>query len=337
MDPRLEQAAESGSIDELCTLIDENPYILENIDALPFVTTPLHVAAASGNIPFAMEMLNLKPSFARKLNTKGYSPLHLAANMDQNEFVRRMIWLDGDLARVKGRNDITPFLLLVSRGNADLVARCLRGSPECIQDESVDFQNALHLAVIHDRFEVLQVLTRWIQRMSQRDADTIEYRVLNKFDLNYNTPLHLAASKNDRQAYDETVTAMSVATYQTALQPPGGVHQFGDSNAGSVVMKQTFFILIWLFNALGFGCAILYTFCLIPLGSLFVLWFFWIGTSLCISYALAMAVISPHPLVFLSATFAFFLLIALYFLLEIFIRQYRNVSPMPRLSWFWKA
>ncbi|RID57610.1 hypothetical protein BRARA_F00973 [Brassica rapa] len=420
MDPRLEQAAESGSIDELCTLIDENPYILENIDALPFVTTPLHVAAASGNIPFAMEMLNLKPSFARKLNTKGYSPLHLAANMDQNEFVRRMIWLDGDLARVKGRNDITPFLLLVSRGNADLVARCLRGSPECIQDESVDFQNALHLAVIHDRFEVLQVLTRWIQRMSQRDADTIEYRVLNKFDLNYNTPLHLAASKNDRQACfsfllqflfkiiyknkfyhmmrlllqcrsvqrnevngenltfldilrnqgrrdaggdlredldleqivaktwvntsEETreaflivCTLIITATYQTALQPPGGVHQFGDSNAGSVVMKQTFFILIWLFNALGFGCAILYTFCLIPLGSLFVLWFFWIGTSLCISYALAMAVISPHPLVFLSATFAFFLLIALYFLLEIFIRQYRNVSPMPRLSWFWKA
>ncbi|CAN7040956.1 unnamed protein product [Brassica oleracea var. botrytis] len=162
MDPRLKQAAESGSIDELrpwlYTLIDENPYILENIDAVPFVTTPLHVAAASGNIPFAKEMLNLKPSFARKLNTKGYSPLHLAVNMDQNEFVRRMIWLDGGLARVKGRNGITPFHLLAQKGNADLVARCLRGSPECIQDESVDRQNALHLAVIHDRFEVHQVL-----------------------------------------------------------------------------------------------------------------------------------------------------------------------------------
>ncbi|KAJ4870522.1 Ankyrin repeat family protein [Raphanus sativus] len=200
MDPRLEQAAESGSIDELYALIDENPYILENIEAVPFVTTPLHVAAASGNLPFAKEIMNLKPSFARKLNAGGYSPLHLAVNMDQDEFVCRMIWLDGHLARVKGRNGITPFHLLAIKGDADLVARCLRKSPECIEDESVDRQNALHLAVIHNRFEVLQVLTGWIQRMTQRDADSIQSRVLNKVDIDYNMPLHLAASKNDRQA-----------------------------------------------------------------------------------------------------------------------------------------
>ncbi|CDY45262.1 BnaA06g09320D [Brassica napus] len=112
MDPRLQQAAESGSIYELYALIDENPYILENIDAVPFVTTPLHVAAASGDIHFAMEMVNLKPSFARKLNTSGYSPLHLAANNDDDGFVASMLWLDEGLVRVKGRNGITPFLLL---------------------------------------------------------------------------------------------------------------------------------------------------------------------------------------------------------------------------------
>ncbi|CAH8353868.1 unnamed protein product [Eruca vesicaria subsp. sativa] len=423
MDPRLEQAAESGSIDELYALIDENPYILENFDAVPFVTTPLHVAAASGNIEFAKEMLNLKPSFARKLNTSGYTPLHVAVEKDQDEFVNRMLWLDGGLARVKGRNGITPFLLLVSRGNLELVTPCLRQSPECIEDESVDFQNALHLAVINDKIEVLQVLTGWIQRMSQRNANSIENRVLNGLDLTHNTPLHLAAYKNDHQMVrlllecrwvqrnkengdnltfldilrdqgqsdaggdlgsqgprvvgedldleqvvaktrckekaslprskerfeiskspftfwtycstfmrrlrsnpsDESrgvflivCTLIITATYQTALQPPGGVHQSEDSNAGSVVMKQTFFILLWVSNTVGFCCAILYTFCLIPLDSLFATWFFWIGTTLCISYALAMAVISPHPLVFLSATFAFFLLVALYFLFEMF-------------------
>ncbi|KAJ0256992.1 PGG domain-containing protein [Hirschfeldia incana] len=444
MDPRLEQAAESGSIDELYALIDENPYILENIEAVPFVTTPLHVAAASGNIPFAKEMLNLKPSFAKKLNTKGYTPLHLAVNMDQDVFVRRMLWLDGDLARVKGRNGITPFHLIAQKGDADLVARCLRKSPECIQDESVDRQNALHLAVLHDRFEVLQVLIGWIQRMSQRGADSIESRVLNKVDIDYNTPLHLAASKNDRQAVrlllecrlvkrnevngdgltfldilrrqeqreeaggtgsqgpgeeddvdlervvvntgckeaasvpkseaqfetykspitfwtfcstfmkrvrsntsDEArgvflivCTLIITATYQTALQPPGGVHQPEEANAGSVVMKQTFFILLWVSNTVGFCCAILYTFCLMPTGSMFAKWFFWIGTSLCISYALAMAVISPHPLVFLSTTFAFFLLFALYLLCEIFFdnwRRHLTVGLVPRLSWFRKV
>ncbi|KAL1203645.1 Ankyrin repeat-containing protein BDA1 [Cardamine amara subsp. amara] len=446
MDPRLQQAAESGNIDELYVLIDENPYILDNFDVVPFVNTPLHVAAAFGKKQFAMEMLNLKPSFARKLNTSGYSPLHLAVEHDRRGFVVKMLWLDHSFARVKGRNGITPFLSLVLRGKADLVAECLLTSPECIEDVNVNCQNSLHLAVMNDRFEVLQVLTGWIQRMSQRNADSIESRVLNKRDFDGNTALHLAAYKNDHQAVKLLLECRSVqrnkvncagstfldilrnqrqsavsqgqraaggelrsqgqnasdleqvvlqtgckeaatvpkskarseflkspitfviscstsmrrlrstsdeargvflivcaliitATYQTALQPPGGIHQSGDANAGSVVMKQAFFILLWVSNTVGFCCAVFYTYCLIPLDSIFSIWFFWIGGSLCISYALAMAVISPNFLVFLSATVAFFLLFALYILLVFFIFPWRNhqtVASKPRLSWFWK-
>nr|VDD42436.1 unnamed protein product [Brassica oleracea] len=421
MDPRLQKAAESGSIDELYALIDENPYILENINAVPFVSTPLHVAAASGNIEFAKEMLNLKPSFARKLNTSGYSPLHLAVDKDKSKFVRRMVWIDHSLARVKGRNGITPFLLLVSRGKANLVAECLLTSPECIQDETVDRQNALHLAVTHDRVEVLQVLIGWIQRMSQINAYSIENRMVRlllecrlvqRNEVNGENLTFLDILRNQGRSGDlrsqgprvvgedldlEQVAIKSgckegaslprskarfeilkspftfwtfcstgmrrlrtdtsdeargvflivciliiTATYQTALQPPGGVHQSegSNANAGSVVMKQAFFILLWVFNTLGFCCAIFYTFCLIPLNIVFVNWFSWIGTSLCISYALAMAVISPHPLLFLSGTVAFFLLIALYLLLEAYIqhwRKHRTVPSEPRLSWFWEA
>ncbi|KAF2619470.1 hypothetical protein F2Q68_00042356 [Brassica cretica] len=200
MDPRLQQGAKSGSIDELYSLIDENPYILENIDAVPFINTPLHVAAASGNIEFAMEMLNLKPSFARKLNTSGYSPLHLAVDKGHADFVSWMLKHDHSLACVKGRNGMTPFHSLVIRGNVDLVAECLNVSPECIEDVSVNGRNALHLAVVTDRFEVLQVLTGWIQRTRQRKALKNEFRFLNKEDFSYNTALHLAAHKNDLQA-----------------------------------------------------------------------------------------------------------------------------------------
>ncbi|CAH8382495.1 unnamed protein product [Eruca vesicaria subsp. sativa] len=200
MDPRLQQAAKSGSIDELYALIDENPYILENIDAVPFINTPLHVAAASGNTEFAMEMLNLKPSFARKLNTSGYSPLHLAVDKGHTDFVYWMLKHDHSLACVKGRNGMTPFHFLVVRGNVELVAECLNVSPECIEDVSVKGQNALHLAVVNDRFEVLQVLTGWIKRTIQRNAFKNEFCFLNKEDFSYNTALHLAAHKNDLQA-----------------------------------------------------------------------------------------------------------------------------------------
>ena len=199
MNQRLQQAAESGSINDLYALIDENPCILENIDAMPFVNTPLHIAASCGEIAFAVEMLNLKPSFAKKLNTNGCRPLHLAGEKDQQELVTWLLRIDPSLAGVKGREGITLFHLLVLRANVDLVVECLITSPECIKDVSVNGQNALHLAVVNERFEVLQVLTGWIQRMSQKNARSIEYSVLNKMDLTGNTPLHLAAYKNDHQ------------------------------------------------------------------------------------------------------------------------------------------
>ncbi|EOA39431.1 hypothetical protein CARUB_v10012557mg [Capsella rubella] len=395
MDPRLQQAAESGSINELYALIDENPYILDHFDAVPFVNTPLHVAAAAGKKQFAIEMLNLKPSFARKLNTRGYSPLHVAVDNEQRGFVSRMLWLDHTLARVKGRNGITPFLSLVLRGNAGLVAECLLTSPECIEDVNVNGQNALHLAVINDRFEVLQAVRlllecRLVQRnkvngdgltfldilrnqeQSCRGRGTVgveldlEQVVLKtgckeaasvrkskarseflKSPITFVTYCSTSMRRLRSNTSDESrgvfliVCALIItATYQTALQPPGGVHQSEDANAGSVVMKHSFFILLWVSNTVGFCCALFYTFCLIPLGSMFATWFFWTGTSLCISYALAMAVISPHPLVFLSATIAFFLLFALFLLLDVLVTRWRNhetVTPKPRLSWFWKV
>ncbi|AAF43951.1 putative ankyrin repeat-containing domain, PGG domain, ankyrin repeat-containing domain superfamily [Arabidopsis thaliana] len=409
MDPRLQHAAETGSINDFYALIEENPYILDNINAVPFVNTPLHVAAASDNIPFAMEMLNLKPSFARKLNTSGYSPLHLAVEKDHREFITWLLWRDPGLVRVKGREGITPFHLLAIRGDVNLVAECLKYCPVCIQDVSVNGHNALHLAVMNDRFEILQVLTGWLQRMSQKDSASTESDFLNRKDLAHNTPLHLAAYKEDHQAvklllqcqlvklnevnadgltfldilrnngqsrdldkdleqvvvktgckeaaslpqlekpsdqFKSPVTFLAhcsigirrlrsdtseegravfliictlilTSTYQTALQPPGGVHQ--SEGGGTAVMKQTFFIVLWVSNTIGFCCALLYTFCLLPIGSLFTTWFFWIGASLGVSYALAMAIISPNPLLFLCAAFTLYLLFPMYLFMEIFI------------------
>ncbi|KAH0905643.1 hypothetical protein HID58_037470, partial [Brassica napus] len=231
----------------------------------------------------------------------------------------------------------------LSRRKTDLVAECLFNSPECIQDETVDRHNALHLAVVHDRFEVLQVLTGWIQRMSQRDADSIEKRMLrlllecrsverNKVNGDDLTFLDILGSQGPRVflqipgakrrrpcqnpimapeprlswrredfekiedatrkcfflaaectcellaaslpnpmkktydffkspitfwAYCSTHTRrISSDTSEEACgphtRPPGGVTQ----SEGHAVMKQTFFIVLWVSNTIGFCCAL---------------------------------------------------------------------------------
>jgi ankyrin repeat protein len=94
MDERLErmnQAAQEGNIDAFYNLIWEDVNLLEYIDGLPFVDTPLHIAASAGHISFAMEMMRLKPSFARKPNPDGFSPIHLALQNEEINMVHRLL------------------------------------------------------------------------------------------------------------------------------------------------------------------------------------------------------------------------------------------------------
>lgn len=71
----MNQAAQCVDIDEiidaLYNFLKEDAYLLEDIDHVTFLTTPLHIAASDKNIPLAMEMMRLKPSFARKLDPNG--------------------------------------------------------------------------------------------------------------------------------------------------------------------------------------------------------------------------------------------------------------------------
>lgn len=237
MDQRLVHAAQSGSIDALYDLIHEDPYVFENIDAIPFVNTPLHVAAASGTTAFAMEMMNLKPSFARKLNTYGFSPMHLALENGQARLALELLKVDPCLTRVRGREGMTPLHLLVKKGDNSLLSEFLLACPECIRDVNVNGETALHIAVMNDRYEELQVLTGWVQRMSQKDSASLEVQILNRREKDGNTALHLAAYQDNRQAIRLLIGCPSVnrnipngngLTALDILQIPRQQHMNGD-------------------------------------------------------------------------------------------------------------
>ncbi|GMI79244.1 hypothetical protein like AT4G10720 [Hibiscus trionum] len=203
MNPRLEPAAETGDIDALHVLIGEDPYILEGIEQIPFVQTPLHIAANEGHISFALEMINLKPSFAKKLNRDGFSPMHLALINGNTKLVLRLLATDKDLVRVKGWKGMTPFHHAATTGNSKLLFEFLEVCPECIEDVTVRDETALHLALKNDHVEAFKLLFGWLQRSRQAHANSVfafENKMVNWKDSDDNTVFHIAALREQREA-----------------------------------------------------------------------------------------------------------------------------------------
>ncbi|KAL9433136.1 hypothetical protein AB3S75_028037 [Citrus x aurantiifolia] len=107
-DQRLNAAAQAANVDALYELIWEDAYLLDQIDQVPFVDTPLYIAASMGHVNFALEIMRLKPSFARKQNQYGFSPLHLALQNSHTQMVLLLIDVDRNLIRVQGKEGVTP-------------------------------------------------------------------------------------------------------------------------------------------------------------------------------------------------------------------------------------
>ncbi|KAE8725619.1 putative Ankyrin repeat protein [Hibiscus syriacus] len=198
MDECLRTAARTGNVGDLYRLIREDGNALRRFEDVEFVDTPLHIAAEQGCIDFAMEIMNLKPSFARKLNQDGWSPMHLAVKKGQVEMALGFVEMDKDVVRVKGKSGKTPLHLVSKVGNHDgllLLDRFLEACPESIRDGTTKNRTALHIATKNKRLDVLQVLIRWLRK---KDKDY--YReVVNRKDRHGNTALHIAATNNQPQ------------------------------------------------------------------------------------------------------------------------------------------
>ncbi|KAL4289842.1 hypothetical protein GQ457_14G026150 [Hibiscus cannabinus] len=194
MDESLRSAARNGNVSDLYTLIQRNGNVLRRLDEVEFIDTPLHIAAEGGCMRFAMEMMNLKPSFAGKLNHQGLSPIHLALEKGHTEMVLGLMEIDTELVRVKGKNGETPLHYISKVGNHDdLLDKFLEACSDCIRDVTTQNRTALHIAVENKRSDVLQVLIKML-----RKKDYCE-EVVNRKDEDGNTALNLAASNNHPQ------------------------------------------------------------------------------------------------------------------------------------------
>ncbi|XP_020419169.1 ankyrin repeat-containing protein BDA1 [Prunus persica] len=195
MDPRLKRAAQAGDIDVMYTLIKEDAKLLD-LNGVSFVDTPLHVAASEGHILFAMEIMRLKPSFARKSNQDGFSPIHLALQNGNTQMVLRLLDVDTGLVRVSGREGMTPLHYVAKEGNIELLLVFLSTCPKSFEDVTIRNETALHIALKNGKVEAFELLVRWLTHACYEGVHQLEKRILNWKDDKGNTLLHIATIRN---------------------------------------------------------------------------------------------------------------------------------------------
>ncbi|QHN88925.1 hypothetical protein HN51_017261 [Arachis hypogaea] len=199
----LVRAATSGNINMLYRAIQQNLNILEEVDAIPFVNTPLHIAASAGHMEFAIEIMGLKPSFGFKLNPQGLSPIHVALHNNHYSLVDRLVEINKDLVRVEGKERLTPLHLLCQSGseeNIRLLIHFLDICPDSIKDVNVRKETALHIAVRCGNLSALREMVDWLKGNIFTGADDLERSILNRTTVDGNNILHLAALYGNTQA-----------------------------------------------------------------------------------------------------------------------------------------
>ena len=199
MDGWLKAAAEAGHADILYHLIQEDPYFLERTDEVPFIDTPLHIAASKGHNQFSMQIMMWKPSFARKPNQEGLYPIHLALENGHILLVRQLLEIDGDLVRLRGRDGKTPLHHAAEHGNLHLLRLFLSVCPLSILDLTLQRETALHVAVKNFKFDALDFLLGTLLTAEHKLSSIQEIQTLNRKDERGNTVLHVAALINQPQ------------------------------------------------------------------------------------------------------------------------------------------
>ncbi|KAB1215040.1 Ankyrin-2 [Morella rubra] len=150
-----------------------------------------------------MEIMILKPSFARKLNQLGLTPMHLALQYDQIEVVLRLLDVDKDLVRVPGRGGLTPLHYAAEKGFLDVLAEFLCVCPESIQDVTIQRETALHIALKEDVFDAFELLVGWLRRAWSRNAYSRERICLNWKDADvFGAIMHLYIMQGVRLLLD---------------------------------------------------------------------------------------------------------------------------------------
>ncbi|PWA62912.1 ankyrin repeat family protein [Artemisia annua] len=174
-------ACERGNVEVAKHLIGFQWLLMHELDAY---VCSIHAAAAAGHTEIVKEILDVRPDFARKYTSEGYSPLHLACSRGHVETTRELLWFDPDLLYLRDRNGWTPLHWASMKGRVGIIGEIISISLESVEMVTNLRETVLHLAVKYNQFDGLKYL-----------IDTLNIQELvNVQDNNGNTVLHIATA-----------------------------------------------------------------------------------------------------------------------------------------------
>ncbi|KAI3468694.1 hypothetical protein Pfo_025357 [Paulownia fortunei] len=224
--------AKKGDIEGLYSSIQKYPQLLQDIDKIQFVNTPLHEAAAAGRASFAIEIMNLMPSLGKKLNPEGHSPLHVALKEKQTHTAEALVRIDKQLVRVKGKEGLTPLHYAVKmKTDLDLLASFLLDCPDSIDDLNSRFQTAVHIAFETNNCPAIILLLNWLARRAKEP-------VLGWRDEKGNTALHVAVQHDCVQGVKIMVNTTKINKRNSNGKTPLDIAEECDKKEMVKVLKQ---------------------------------------------------------------------------------------------------
>ncbi|XP_049378268.1 ankyrin repeat-containing protein BDA1-like [Solanum stenotomum] len=168
MDRRLWEAAKTGDVHHLQSLIKEDPLLLRAVSLA---------------------------EYAGELNQDGFSPLHIASVNGDIEIVKEILNVDSNLCLLKGKDRRIPLHYAVIKGREHVMKELLVVSPDSAEEVTARGETCLHLAVKNYQFEAFKFLLDNLK-------DLNKYGLLNKKDIQGNTVLHLAVSTKQYEVVD---------------------------------------------------------------------------------------------------------------------------------------
>ncbi|KAH8263555.1 hypothetical protein KR044_010530 [Drosophila immigrans] len=206
----LHLAAASGQM-EVCQLLLE---LGANIDATDDLgQKPIHVAAQNNFSEVAKLFLQQHPSLVNATSKDGNTCAHIAAMQGSVKVIEELMKFDrsGVISARNKLTDATPLQLAAEGGHADVVKALVRAGASCTEENKAGF-TAVHLAAQNGHGQVLDVL-----------KSTNSLRINSK-KLGL-TPLHVAAYYGQADTVRELLTSVP-ATVKS--ETPTGQSLFGD-------------------------------------------------------------------------------------------------------------